>query len=68
MKLPLARISAAERFMILLYGMPIVYNPRTQVYYFNIGVSSGRVDRDLFDANFRPSYGTVAPVTGTNVN
>lgn len=68
MKLPLARISAAERFMILLYGMPIVYNPRTQVYYFNIGVSDGRVDRDLFDANFRPSYGTVAPVTGTNLN
>lgn len=68
MKLPLARISAAERFMVLLYGMPIVYNPRTQVYYFNIGVTGGRVDRDLFDANFRPSYGTIAPVTGTNVN
>lgn len=68
MKLPLARISAAERFMILLYGMPIVYNPRTQVYYFNIGVSGGAVNRDLFDANFRPSYGTVAPVLGPNVN
>jgi hypothetical protein len=68
MKLPLARISAAERFMILLYGMPIVYNPRTQVYYFNIGVMGGTVNRDLFDANFRPSYGTVAPVTGTNTN
>lgn len=68
MKLPLGRISAAERFMILLYGMPIVYNPRTQVYYFNIGVTGGTVERDLFDANFRPSYGTIAPVTGTNVN
>jgi hypothetical protein len=54
--------------MILLYGMPIVYNPRTQVYYFNIGVMGGTVNRDLFDANFRPSYGTVAPVTGTNTN
>ena len=68
MKLPLARISAAERFMVLLYGMPIVYNPRTQVYYFNIGVTGGTVERDLFDANFRPSYGTIAPVVGSNLN
>lgn len=37
MKLPLARISAAERFMILLYGMPIVYNPRRNVVIKNIG-------------------------------
>lgn len=37
MKLPLARISAAERFMILLYGMPIVYNPRRNVIVKNIG-------------------------------
>lgn len=37
MKLPLARISAAERFMILLYGMPIVYNPRRNVIIKNIG-------------------------------
>ncbi len=68
MKLPLARISAAERFMILLYGMPIVYNPRTNVYYFNIGVTGGAVARNLFDADFRPSNGTIQPVTGTNIN
>lgn len=68
MKLPLARISAAERFMILMYGMPVVYNPRTNVYYFNIGVSGGAVGRNLFDANFRPSNGTIAPVIGNNVN
>lgn len=37
MKLPLARISASERFMILLYGMPLVYNPRRNVIFKNIG-------------------------------
>lgn len=37
MKLPLARISASERFMILLYGMPVVYNPRRNVIIKNIG-------------------------------
>jgi hypothetical protein len=37
MKLPLARISAAERFMILLYGMPIMYNPKRSVLIKNIG-------------------------------
>ena len=37
MKLPLARISAAERFMILLYGMPLVYNPKRNVLIKNIG-------------------------------
>lgn len=68
MRVPLARISAADRFMILLYGMPVVFNPRTQVYYYNIGVTDGMVLRDLFDANFRPSYGTIQPVAGTNYN
>jgi hypothetical protein len=37
MKLPLARISAAERFMILLYGMPLVYAPKRNVVFKNIG-------------------------------
>jgi hypothetical protein len=37
MKLPLARISAAERFMILLYGMPLLYNPKRCVLLKNIG-------------------------------
>ncbi len=48
MKLPLARISAAERFMILLYGMPLVYNPRRNVVIKNIGAASDQVLRDLF--------------------
>ena len=48
MKLPLARISAAERFMILLYGMPLVYNPKRNVIYKNIGTVSDQVLNDLF--------------------
>jgi hypothetical protein len=37
MKLPLARISASERFMILLYGMPLIYNPKRNVIFKNVG-------------------------------
>lgn len=48
MKLPLARISAAERFMILLYGMPLVYNPKRNVMIKNIGAVGPQVLRDLF--------------------
>ena len=39
MKLPLATISASIRFLILLYGMPIVYNPRKIVVLKNIGTT-----------------------------
>jgi hypothetical protein len=63
MKLPLARVSASTRFMILLYGMPLVYNPRRNVVYKNIGALGGQVTRTLFDPTFGSSYGTVAPVT-----
>jgi len=37
MKLPLAVVSAAFRFMILLYGVPQVYAPRKQVIFRNVG-------------------------------
>lgn len=54
MRLPLARISAAERFMILLYGMMQVYNPRRVVVIKNIGKLGVNSNRELI----APSYGT----------
>lgn len=37
MKMPLAKLSPADRFMVLLYGTPIVYAPSKMVKYINIG-------------------------------
>jgi len=63
MKLPLARISAAERFMILLYGMVQVYNPRRMVVLKNIGTLGLNSNRELFTPSYgAASYGTVHPV------
>jgi hypothetical protein len=63
MKLPLARISASERFMILLYGMLQVYNPRRVVVFKNIGKLGINSNRELFDPSYgATSYGTVKPV------
>jgi len=64
MKLPLARISASERFMILLYGMLQVYNPRRTVVYKNIGTLGLNSNRELFN----PSYGQTSFGTGKPVN
>jgi len=62
MKLPLARISAAERFMILLYGMIQVYNPRRIIVFKNIGTLGLNSNRELFTPNYdAPSFGTVRP-------
>lgn len=63
MKLPLARISASERFMILLYGMLMVYNPRRVVVLKNIGKLGLNSNRELFLPSYgATSYGTVKPV------
>lgn len=63
MKLPLARISASERFMILLYGMLQVYNPRRIVVFKNIGKLGINSNRELFLPSYdQPSFGTVKPV------
>lgn len=63
MKLPLARISASERFMILLYGMLQVYNPRRIVCFKNIGKLGTNSNRELFSPSYgATSYGTVKPV------
>jgi len=40
MKLPLATISAAIRFMILLYGVPILYAPKKGALVINVGSSA----------------------------
>lgn len=62
MKLPLARISAAERFMILLYGMIQVYNPRRMVVLKNIGTLGLNSNRELFLPSYgATSFGTVRP-------
>jgi len=39
MKMPLAKLSPADRFMVLLYGTPIVYAPSKMVRYVNIGLA-----------------------------
>lgn len=39
MKLPLATISAAIRFMVLLYGVPILYAPKKGAIVINVGSS-----------------------------
>jgi hypothetical protein len=40
MKLPLATISAAIRFMVLLYGVPILYANRKGLLIKNVGSSA----------------------------
>lgn len=37
MKMDLARLSPAERFLVLLYGTPILYNGLKMIRYVNIG-------------------------------
>jgi len=37
MKMPLAKLSPADRFMVLLYGTPIVYAPSKMIRFVNIG-------------------------------
>lgn len=62
MKLPLARISASERFMILMYGMIQVYNPRRMVVLKNIGILGNNSNRELFTPSYgAASFGTVRP-------
>ena len=39
MKMPLAQLSPAQRFMVLLYGTPILYQPKKMVRFINIGTA-----------------------------
>lgn len=64
MREPLAKISDAERFMIRLYGMLQVYNPRRIVIFKNIGKLGLNSNRPLFEPSYgADSYGTIRPVT-----
>lgn len=67
MKLPLARISAAERFMILLYGMPLVYNPKRNVVIKNIGAVSDQVLNALFPTRADAGKDWDPSTVGTNI-
>lgn len=40
MKMPLAQLSPAQRFMVLLYGTPILYQPKKMVRFINIGTAA----------------------------
>lgn len=40
MKMPLAQLSPAQRFMVLLYGTPILYQPKKMVRFINVGTAS----------------------------
>lgn len=40
MKMPLAQLSPAERFMVLLYGTPILYQPKKMVRFINVGTAA----------------------------
>jgi hypothetical protein len=40
MKMPLAQLSPAERFMVLLYGTPILYQPQKMVRFINVGTAA----------------------------
>ena len=40
MKMPLARLAPSDRFMVLLYGTPLLYAPSKMVKYINIGRES----------------------------
>jgi hypothetical protein len=40
MKMPLAQLSPAQRFMVLLYGTPILYQPKKVVRFINVGTEA----------------------------
>lgn len=50
-RIPLATIAAAYRWMQLLYGMPIVYTPAKNVIYKNIGSATTTLARTGFETS-----------------
>jgi len=42
-KIPLATVDSSIRFMMLLYGVPVLYTPGKNVLYTNIGRATGYV-------------------------
>ncbi|WP_025684567.1 hypothetical protein [Paenibacillus maysiensis] len=63
MNLALGRVDTSDRFMILLFGMLQVYNPRRIVVFKNVGKLGENSNRELFGPSYdQPSFGTIKPV------
>lgn len=63
MRVPLGLVDTTSRFMILMFGMLQVYNPRRIVVFKNVGVLGTNSNREMFAPSYdQPSFGTVKPV------
>lgn len=63
MRVPLGLTDTTSRFMILLFGMAQVYNPRRIVVFKNVGKLGTNSNRELFDPSYGAgSFGTFKPV------
>ncbi len=64
MRVPLGLMDTTNRFMILLFGMLQIYNPRRIVVFKNVGKQGVNSNRDLYNPSYgAESYGTIKPVT-----
>ncbi len=63
MRVPLGLVDTTSKFMILLFGMLQVYNPRRIVVFKNVGKLGVNSNRELYDPSYgADSYGTIKPV------
>ncbi|URJ36602.1 hypothetical protein MF625_001021 [Paenibacillus polymyxa] len=63
MRVPLGLVDTTSKFMILLFGMLQVYNPRRIVVFKNVGKLGVNSNRELYDPSYgAESYGTFKPV------
>ncbi|WP_017814462.1 SU10 major capsid protein [Paenibacillus shenyangensis] len=64
MRVPLGLVDTTQRFMILMFGMLQVYNPRRIVVFKNVGKLGTNSNRDMFGPSYgAQSYGTIKPTT-----
>ncbi|CAJ1315922.1 hypothetical protein [Paenibacillus nuruki] len=63
MRVPLGLVDTTSRFMILMFGMLQVYNPRRIVIFKNVGTLGVNSNREMYAPSYdQPSFGTVKPV------
>ncbi|AKG36094.1 hypothetical protein [Paenibacillus durus] len=63
MRVPLGLVDTTSKFMILLFGMLQVYNPRRIVIFKNVGKLGQNSNRELYAPSYgAESYGTIKPV------
>ncbi|MGG1673525.1 hypothetical protein ACIFOE_23365 [Paenibacillus sp. NRS-1783] len=63
MRVPLGLVDTTSKFMILLFGMLQVYNPRRIVVFKNVGKLGENSNRDLYGPSYgAESFGTFKPV------